>query len=479
MAFRQCPKRLWLQAFRRDLAVIDPGAQARFDAGHRVGEIARALRPGGTLVGHADDPGRALQHTRGLLAGADDRLLFEPALKAGGVLVRADVLERRGGRCRLVEVKSSTSVKPLHVEDVAIQTWVIRGAGLVLDSEALAHVDNTFVYPGNGDYGGLLAEADLTEEVRPLLEEVPRWVAEAQRVLDGGMPGIDIGPHCTQPYACEFLAWCSRDEPEYPVSILPRSSALAATLREEGMRDLREVPGERLAHPTQIRIWRVTRSGTAEVDPAVARLLRDLGHPRAYLDFETIAPAVPLWAGTRPCQRIPIQWSCHVQAEPGRLVALGSLVTTGEDPRRAFAESLVRAMPSDGPVFAYNAVFERGVLGDLAQALPDLAPPLGRIADRLVDLLPITRDHYYHPAMKGSWSLKNVLPTIAPDLDYANLEGGVQSGGDVESIYTRILDAASEAGRRSELEAALRAYCERDTLALVRLVAFFEALDPA
>jgi hypothetical protein len=474
MAFRQCPKRLWLQSFRRDLATIDPTAQARFDAGHRVGEVARQLRPGGRLIGHVDDLGRAVQETRELLAGADDRLLFEAALQHGSVLVRADVLERRDGRCALVEVKSSTAVKPPHVEDVAIQAWVLQGAGLELESMRLAHLDNTFVYPGGGDYGGLLVEVDLAEEVRPLLEEIPHWVAEAQQVLAGDMPAIDIGAHCTQPYDCEFFAWCSRDEPAFPVTILPRGRALAAKLRAEGLRDLRDVPEERLGNALHVRIWRATRADAPAIDPAVAPLLRDLPYPRSFLDFETIQPAIPIWVGTRPYQRIPVQWSCHVQTEPGRLVALGELVTSGEDPRRAFAESLVRAMPPDGPVFAYNAGFERGVLNEVAQALPDLAEPLQRIADRLVDLLPITRTHYYHPAMRGSWSLKAVLPTVAPDLDYANLDGGVRSGHDVESVYAEILDPATETGRRTDLESALVAYCERDTLALVRLVQFFE-----
>jgi len=474
MAFRQCPKRLWLQTFRRDLAVVDPAAQARFDAGHRVGEIARALRPGGRLIGHVDDIGRAVQETREALAGTDDRLLFEAALQHGGVLVRADVLARRDGRCTLVEVKSSTAVKPPHVEDVAIQAWVLQGAGLELESTRLAHIDNTFVYPGDGDYDGLLVEADLADDVQPLLEAIPHWVAEAQQVIAGDMPGTDIGAHCTQPYACEFHDWCSRDEPAYPVSILPRGAALAAELRAEGLRDLREVPEERLGNAVHVRIWRATRADAPEIVPAVAPLLRDLPYPRSFLDFETIQPAIPLWAGTRPYQRIPVQWSCHIQAKPGRQVALGELVTSGEDPRRAFAESLLRAMPSEGPVFAYNAGFERGVLNEVAQALPDLAEPLQRIADRLVDLLPITRTHYYHPAMRGSWSLKAVLPTVAPDLDYANLDGGVKSGGDVESVYAEILDPATEACRRTALETALVTYCDRDTLALVRLVQFFE-----
>jgi hypothetical protein len=304
-------------------------------------------------------------------------------------------------------------------------------------------------------------------------------VAEAQQVLAGDLPGIDIGAHCSQPYDCEFFGWCSRDEPEYPVAILPRGGALATELRADGLRDLREVPEDRLGNDVHRRVWRVTRSGEAEIDPAVAPLLRALPYPRSFLDFETIAPAIPIWPGTRPYQRIPIQWSCHVQAEPGRLVALGELVASGDDPRRAFAESLVRAMPVEGPVFAYHAVFERGVLNETADAVPEFADGLRSIADRLVDLLPITRTHYYHPAMMGSWSLKAVLPTIAPDLDYANLDGDVKSGGDVESVYAEILDPATDAGRRTELETALVTYCERDTLALVRLVEFFEAVAPA
>ena len=236
MAWRQCPKRLWLQTYRRDLREIDPAAQARFDAGHRVGEIARELRPGGTLIGHDDDLGLALQETREHLEGTGDRLLFEATLVHGGVLIRADVLDRRSGQCTLVEVKSSTAVKPPHVEDVAIQAWVLQGAGLALERTRLAHIDNTFVYPGNGEYEGLLVEVDLAAEVRPLLEEVPRWVAEAQQVLAGDLPGIDIGAHCSQPYDCEFFGWCSRDEPEYPVSILPRGAALATALRADGLR---------------------------------------------------------------------------------------------------------------------------------------------------------------------------------------------------------------------------------------------------
>jgi hypothetical protein len=477
MAFRQCPKRLWLQVHRPELAVVDPGMEARFASGNRVGEIAREIRPGGHLIESVRDFTSALGETQELLAVDGDQTLFEPAFAAGGALARVDVLERRGGQYRLVEVKSASSVKEQYLEDVAIQAWVVQGAGLPLASVALAHVDNTFVYGGEGDYTGLFREVELDRQIEPLLDEVPHWVASAQQSVAGEMPGIDIGPQCTRPYECEFRTWCARDEPEYAVTILPAGGKLAWKLRAEGMRDLRDVPEARLRNQKHLTVWRASRSGAAEIDKGVATFVRGLPYPRSYLDFETIGPAVPLWTGTRPYQRMPVQWSCHVQHADSELAALGALIATGADPRRAFAESLVNAVPAEGPVLAYNATFERSVLHELAEAQPEFAVPLRQIAGRLVDLLPITRDHYYHPAMKGSWSLKAVLPTIAPDLDYANLDGGVQSGQDVESVYARIIDPATAAEERRSLESALITYCARDTLALARMVAFFEAQD--
>ena len=132
---------------------------------------------------------------------------------------------------------------------------------------------------------------------------------------------------------------------------------------------------------------------------------------------------MPLWPGTRPYEKIPMQWSCHRQDADGTLVHLPPFLdTSGADPRRAFAERLVAAVAPEGTIFVYNATFERGVLMQLAAAFPDLAPALEGMARRLFDLLPFAREHYYHPAMMGSWSIKRVLPTIAPDLDYGNLE---------------------------------------------------------
>ncbi len=475
VAYKQCPKRLWLQTFRRELAQQSEASTNRMAQGNLIGVAAHRLFPAGRLIAHVDDLPAALRETREALAQPGDVTLFEPALRCSDILVRADVLIRAGGRYRMVEVKASTKVKDYHVTDTAIQAWVARGAGLDVARVELAHVDNQFVYAGDGDYRGLFAFADLTDAVAPLQEQIPLWIAAAQRDLAGPMPDIAVGPQCNDPFECEFLAFCAPESAEYPVDLLPNGSRLARQLRSEGFEDLRDVPADRLTRDDHLRIWRATRSGAAELDPAAVAGLGALPWPRYYVDFETVGPAVPLWRGTRPYQKIPMQWSCHRQDTDGTLTELPPFLDMGGgDPRRAFAEALVAAIGDDGAIVVYNASFERSVLLQLADAFPDLAPALRDMARRIFDLLPFARDHYYHPAMMGSWSIKKVLPTIAPDLDYANLDA-VQSGDMVEPVYFEMIAADTPPARKQALRDALLAYCARDTLAMVRVARFLGA----
>ena len=93
--------------------------------------------------------------------------------------------------------------------------------------------------------------------------------------------------------------------------------------------------------------------------------------------------------------------------------------------------------------------------------------------DRLVDLLPIAQKHYYHPQMKGSWSIKAVLPTIAPEMDYKNLEE-VQDGTGAQIAYLEVIRPETSEKRRNELAHRMLEYCKMDTMALVRLAWFFQ-----
>jgi hypothetical protein len=190
------------------------------------------------------------------------------------------------------------------------------------------------------------------------------------------------------------------------------------------------------------------------------------------MDFETTQSAVPRWKGKRPYQQIPFQFSVHRLGRTGKLQHMSFLDVSGKDPSLAFAKALLAACGNQGAIFVYNASFEQARIRELAERYPRLAAGLKAVNDRVVDLLPIAREHYYHPSQEGSWSIKAVLPAMCPDLDYAELEG-VKDGGMAMEAYAEAIAAETTPARKAEIERQLTAYCALDTYALVRLWSIF------
>jgi hypothetical protein len=147
------------------------------------------------------------------------------------------------------------------------------------------------------------------------------------------------------------------------------------------------------------------------------------------------------------------------------------LEISGDSPMRAFAESLIAAVGVDGPIIVYGS-FESTVIKGLITFCPDLEAKLNDILERLVNLLPWLQNYYYHPAMKGSWSIKAVLPTVAPHLDYAQLED-VQNGTLAQLAYMDIINPDTAQGVREQKIHNLLKYCELDTQAMLEVVRFF------
>jgi predicted RecB family nuclease len=474
----QCHKRLWLEVHDRDKARVSAATEHAFQVGHEVGEIARRVFPDGVLIGHDHSLHLALDETARRLAEPGPLTLFEATLSYEGVLVRTDVLIRDDvDNIRLIEVKASTRVKPVNYIDCAVQAWVLAGVGWHPARVELAHINNQFIYPGDGQYGGLFSFVDVTDRVSPMLEHVPRWLIEYRETLAGEMPSIRIGPHCRNPYECAFLEYCTPPQPDYPVRSLPGGGKIVWQLLEEGIEDIRDIPPDRLTSESQRRVRQVTARGRPELDPAAAKTLLVLPWPRYYFDFETVGFAVPVWEGTRPYQALPFQWSCHVQTENGELEHREWLAQGDGPPMRDCAITLIAALGESGPVFTYTS-YEEIVLKRLAHMFPDLAPALESIIARLFDLYPVTRKHYYHPDMLGSWSIKAVLPTIAADMDYDSL-GEIREGAAASDAFLEIMDPATDMTRRARLRKELIEYCAYDTLALVRLAAFLQGADTA
>jgi len=480
----QCPKKLYLEKHHPELAVVSGQTESQFATGHEVGAVAQQLYGTAESVEVAFDFKTMLQETRRLIEGGADFPIFEATFRYENVLVRVDVLLPDGDSWRVVEVKASTSVKDYHVLDCAIQDWVLRNTGLPVTSIALAHVDNQFVYRGDGDYRGLLVEQDLTDATRNVEPRVEEMVAAARDAVIGPMPDIAVGPQCNKPYECPFITTCWPTDAKYPVMGLGGSKAKLGQYVAEGCKDIRDVDADEITAESQLRIHRVTCDGEPEILDGARYELSSLGYPRYYLDFETIGPAVPIWPGTRPYANIPVQWSCHIDDGTGDGSLAGMrheefLDLSGDPPMRPLAEKLIACLGESGPVLMYTN-YEQHVIETLIGMLPTLQEPLQNIVGRLFDLHPVVKNNYYHPDMLGSWSIKAVLPTINPRMDYRKLEG-IKEGTAASDGFLEAIGAGrwSQPGmgptaeRKAELEAQLLRYCRFDTEAMVEIVRFF------
>lgn len=479
LSYLQCPRRLWLEQYSPELEEPSREVDSLLETGRVVGEMARQIygAGGGQHISQQRGLRHAIEQTSALMAAGSRVPLFEATFEHDGVVALIDVFDLASTPPRLIEVKAATSVKERHIDDCAIQAWILESLGHHLGAIVVANIDNQFVYRGDGDYSGLLAETDVAEVARDRASALPEIVAGARATLQSlDEPETSVGAHCTSDHTCPFYEHCLPAQGRYPVAGLGgRKSRIYDWIRA-GHGDLRDVPESELAGDTQQRIWRQTRLEAPYIGARLHEFIAELCWPRFYLDFETIAFAVPIWEGTRPYEALPFQWSCHIENEQGasaepRLEHRQYLNLTGAPPMRECAEALIDAVGSEGPILVYTS-YERTVINGLAKRYPDLAGSLEAISDRLVDLHPIVKAEYYHPDMLGSWSIKAVLPTIDAGLDYGEL-GSVQDGMAAQTAFLEAIAPATSDERREQLGRDLLEYCRYDTLAMFKLVEHF------
>ena len=470
----QCLKRLYLECYNRELAdPVDPGQQAIFDSGTAVGELARQRFPNGVLIEEQYfEHSQAVQTTQALLSDASIPSLYEPAFNFESIRTRVDVLVRVDGQAfDMVEVKSSTGVRDQYIPDVAIQLYVLEGSGVAVRRAYLMHINNKYVYQG-GDYDleQLFSLEDVTEAARAFIaDNMSACLAQMWESLQlAETLEIETGPHCTTPYRCPFFGHCHEGEPEHPIRDLPRlRRGDYERLRASGIRDIGSVPPDYpgLSQP-QRRVRDSVATGQPFVGPNLAAGLGEISFPASFLDFETLSLAVPIYAGTRPYQTIPFQWSLHVRDADGGLSHSAFLDDGAGDPRERFITALLDALPAEGSVVAYSG-YETRILKELAEAFPQYADRLLALCERVVDLLRVVRDGYYHPRFHGSFSIKTVLPALVPDLSYGDLD--VPEGMAASAAYARLITGDTPDSEKAATREALLAYCARDTEAMVRV----------
>jgi hypothetical protein len=433
-----CVKRLWWEVHEPDAPELVPDAQTQwmFRQGQEVTLAARARVP---------------------------EARFEAPLEAGQLFARVDILEPLGGGTHvLIEVKGSNELKPEHKWDVAFQRHVAAAAGMKIARAELMHLNRDCRHP---DLDPLFVREDVSEIIAPLVAEVPAEVARLLAVLGGPLPGDSRNENCGE---CPFYDRCWSQE-RFGVNRFYRMKwTEKLALERAGNTSFAAVPGTTKLNSIQRRQQEAARAGALVVSPALADALAEWRGPLVYLDFETVAFAIPRFPGTTPWTKIPVQYSVHREEGSGHR-HLHFLAEGAGDPRETLARALVRDCAGDGAVVTYHSSFEKGRLRELAEAVPELAGALMQIHDRVVDLEPMVVHHVYHPDFAGSFSLKIVLPTLCPAVTYEGLT--IRDGGTAQLELARLLYGTSSLSddEREALRTALLDYCDRDTWAMVAL----------
>lgn len=469
----QCHKALWLNRYRPDLRdEISADQQAVFDRGHDVGKLARDLFPGGADSSPVDrDYAGAVKRTDELIKNGE-KVIYEAAFLYNGVLCLGDILVKGRGGWKLYEVKSSTGLKDVYLPDAGVQYYVMTGCGFTLTDVSIVYLNNQYVRQGNLDLNQLFTIESVYDQVESMQEEIVEQVNVLKKVLARKkVSAIDIGPHCSDPYDCDFMGHCWAHVPETSVFDLNRlKTEKKFELYRSGVIRIEDIPEDYpLNNRQQIQV-NAHISGKKHIDKQeIARFLELLTYPHYYMDFETFMPAVPLFDNARPYQQVPFQFCVYYRGSKGSDPQLREfLAEAGSDPREGFIRALIEATPAPGPIVVYNKAFEATRMAELARDFPEYEAELTDRQERLVDLLePFAKGHYYDPSMGGSASIKVVLPELVKDLSYNGLP--ISDGGMEMQAYEHLW-TETDAKRIEEIRVQLLEYCKMDTWGMVRIV---------
>jgi len=487
----QCRKLIWYLYNAKDkVPAYGAATQAIFDQGHEIGHLAKSLFPGGLEIegkpwdynGLLDRTGQALRKKIPL---------YEAAFGYGNAFARTDILNPVGdGAWDLIEVKSSSEVKPVYLDDLALQKYVVEGSGLRVRKCILMHINTDYVRRGEVEVKKLFTLADVTDQVASISPCVGPNLAELVKVIgQRQVPDIEIGPQCDAPYGCILKEICWAFLPEdNPLTLAGFKKEKAFELIHQGILKIADVPDTTDLNEKQTIQLEAVRTGCPHVDPGTIRaFLKTLVYPISFLDFETFMTAIPLYDGIRPYQQVPFQFSLHIVSAsatsattrpslttestglPGAGPSHHSYLSDGRsNPIPKILELLMERLGDSGSIVCYNAAFERGVLNRAVEASPEHQQWWTAAQTRLVDLLgPFRAFAFYHPEQSGSASLKAVLPVLTGE-GYDSLD--IADGETASREYLRVMFGDVDAEERARVRRQLEDYCGLDTMGMIRII---------
>ncbi len=470
----QCLKSLYLTCHQPELKdPVSPFDQYIMSTGTQVGILARRQFPQGTLIkGDHDDEDQAFLTTQDALANNKIEHIFEASFCFENITIRIDILKKnKDNSVEIIEVKSSTKVKPEYISDIALQLHVLKCLGYTANSCKLMHINSSYVYQG-GDYdlNELFITEDVINDVEEELKAVPTQLKQFRSILDQDkVPTVEVGSHCKNPNKCRFFNYCRKDFPKDHITKLYMvNDKKLGELRSKKIDTIADIPSSFKLSDTQLRIRQALIDNKSFISDEVQKTLSDLIFPIYFMDFETSNPALPLFPKSNPWKQIPFQWSVHILDEKGNLTHKEFLPNHNNDPRPDFARELVNSVGQHGSIVVYFERFEKGIIGELAEHFGGKTESqLNDINNRVFDLYQLVLKHIYHPNFNNSFSIKTVLPALVQKLSYKDMN--IADGTAALIAYQKLLKPEISKAEKEKIRKDLLAYCKLDTLAMVEI----------
>jgi len=467
----QCYKSLYLHKYHPELKdEISETQNALFQSGKEVGILAQKMFPGGVEI-----PYEGLTYSEQIKRTASEidkgaTTIYEATFSYDEVFAKIDILHKGKKGWELYEVKSATDVKDVYLNDIAVQFYVVNGSDLPVSCVSLVHINKNYVRKGDIEVKKLFTTKDVTDETMGKQGFIMEEINKQKEMLKGNMPKIDIGDYCSNPYVCNFKGYCWQHIPANSIFSLKGVGVDKFELYKHGIMHLRDVPKGLLSRHQRIQLEGALEKKNVFNQDKVKKFLDSLWYPLYFLDFETTyMNPIPMFEGTKPYQEVPFQYSLHyLENENAELRHREYLAPAGIDPRKKLIEKLLNEIPDDACVLVYNKSFEAIILKSLKGWFPEWSNKIVKIIMNIRDLMePFKKKDIYYWQFNGSYSIKNILPVLVPELSYEGME--ISDSEMPASAYFQMWESKDSA-ETEHIRKALLEYCKLDTLAMVRIV---------
>ena len=472
----QCKKILWLDRYKIE-EKEETARKSVLENGTKVGMLAKGLFGKYEDVAYNENLSIMVERTKELL-NYKPNIITEASFEYNRNFCSVDILKNDKDGVEIYEVKSSTDIHDIYIDDIAYQYFILSKVGLTIKKANLVFINKEYIRHGELEIQKLFTIEDVTETIKEKQNEIEIMLKEIDEFMEqhgeNNEPDMNLGMQCMKPYECSYWKYCTRDLPKPNVFDIANMRTDKKFERyNKGLISFEDLGHEEMNSKYLEQIDFELHNLEPKINKeAIRELMNSLKYPLYFIDFETFQLAIPEYEGTKPYQQLPFQYSLHIMRKENGEIEHKEFLAQVEDKDfiRHFAESMIHDIPDNGSVIIYNNSFEPARINEMAKMYPDLAKELQRINSQIVDfLVPFRNRDYYMKEFQGSYSIKKVLPALYPndsELDYHQLPV-VHNGEEASDTFLSLRGKSKE--EQEVLRKGLLEYCELDTYAMVKI----------